>query len=251
MSAYLFDIDGTTLLGETALPGAVETVTQLRSAGTPFLWVTNNTSRSRDGWLERLDAAGLSPQPTELYTAGDASIDWVAAQAPVPRVHLLGTAELAGDFRDAGIEIVDADPELLVLGYDTTLTYDKAARFARHLLAGVPYVATHPDRTCPTPEGPIPDVGSFMAMFETATGRLPAHILGKPNATMIAGAARRLGVAVEDIVMVGDRLETDIRMANEAGAVSCLVLSGVTSAADLEDASDTPARVIAGIVELL
>lgn len=251
MSAYLFDIDGTTLLGGRALPGATRLFARLRAEGTPFLWVTNNTSRSRASWLARLNAAGLEPQRHELYTAGDASIDWITSRTPVPRVHLLGTEGLAGDFRAAGIPLVDDAPELLVLGYDTTLTYAKVARFAQHLLAGVPYVATHPDLTCPTPDGPIPDVGSFMTMFETATGRRPEEILGKPNATMIAGAAGRLEVEIPDIVMVGDRLETDIRMANDAGAGSCLVLTGVTDRAMLDASRVVPSRVIASIGELL
>ncbi|MDJ0976140.1 MAG: hypothetical protein QNJ98_16895, partial [Planctomycetota bacterium] len=130
MKGFLLDIDGTTLLGAEALPGARAFVFGLREAGTPFCWLTNNTSRSREDWLARLAAAGMEPQPHELYTAGDATIDWITAKPTPPRVYLVGTPSLAADFEAAGIALVDDGPELLVLGYDTTLTYAKIERLA-------------------------------------------------------------------------------------------------------------------------
>ena len=230
MRAFLLDIDGTTLLGSEALPGAIEFITELRARGTPFLWLTNNTSLSRAGWLSRLAEAGLEPTAEEIYTAGDATIDHLRALDPVPRLFLVGTTGLRRSFEEAGLVLTDEDPQAVVLGYDTELTYEKIRRAALFLQAGLPLYATHPDRTCPTPEGPIPDIGSFLAMFEVACGRT-AQVLGKPQPAMALGALARLGVAPADAIMVGDRLETDIRMARDAGLVSCLVLSGVTSGA--------------------
>lgn len=249
MSGFLIDIDGTTLLGAKAITGVSAFIHGLRAQATPFCWVTNNTSRSRAGWLARLGDAGFAPEPHELYTAGDATVDWIARQDPRPRVFLVGTPALASDFRAAGIELVDERPDLLVLGYDTTLTYEKIAALGLHLAQDIPFVATHPDLTCPTPAGPIPDVGSFIAMFETATGRRPDRILGKPARTMIEGAARHLGISPTDVVMVGDRLETDIRMANAAGVESWLVLSGITTRADAEASSDRPTRILGSLAE--
>lgn len=249
MTGYLLDIDGTTLLGADALPGARAFVERLRETGAPFSWLTNNTSRSRSGWLERLAAAGMAPEPHELYTAGDATIDWIVARPERPRVYLVGTDALKADFEAAGIVLVEEAPDLLVLGYDTTLTYAKIERLARFLLAGVEYVATHPDLTCPTPGGPIPDVGSFLALFETATGRRPDRILGKPEATMVEGALARLDVPAANAVMVGDRLETDIAMANRAGIASWLVLTGVASADDLAASDVEPTRVLASLTD--
>lgn len=250
MKAFLLDIDGTTLLGPKALPGAADFIAALRARGIRHLWMTNNTSLSREGWRRRLADAGLEARPEEIYTAGDATIDYLQALDPVPRIHLLGTPELAADFRDGGIVLTDEDPDAVVLGYDLGLTYEKLRVAALLLQRGLPFYATHPDPTCPTPEGPIPDVGSFLALFEIACGRT-ATVIGKPSASMVAGALRRLGCEAGDVAVVGDRLGTDIRMGNRAGITSYLVLSGVTGREDLAGADDTPTRVFDALGDVL
>ena len=243
MRAFLLDIDGTTLLGADALPGAAAFIEWLRAEGIPHLWMTNNTSRSRASWLARLEGAGLAPRAQELYTSGDATIEYLTAHHPRARIDLIGPVELRADFERAGLTITeDEDADTVVLAYDVELTYAKIRRAALRLQAGARFLATHPDVTCPTPEGPIPDVGSFLAMFETACGRT-ATVIGKPEATMVEGALARLGVEAADAVMVGDRLATDIAMAARAGIPSCLVRSGVTSAAELAAAPTRPDHV--------
>ncbi len=251
MRAFLLDIDGTTLLGEHALPGAEAFIGWLRAEAIPFLWMTNNTSRTRQAWLDRLASAGLDPRPEEMYTAGDATIDFLTAPEPRPRIDLIGPAALQAEFAAAGIDVVapEADADAVVLAYDVELTYAKIQRAALRLQAGAAFYATHPDVTCPTPDGPIPDVGSFLAMFETACGRTP-QVIGKPEATMVAGALGRLGIAAGDAVMVGDRLATDIAMAARAGLVGCLVLSGVTGAEDVAASTLQPDHVFGGIAEV-
>ncbi|MDJ0521458.1 MAG: HAD-IIA family hydrolase [Planctomycetota bacterium] len=246
MKAFLLDIDGTTLLGPEALPGAKAFVAWLRAEGIPFLWLTNNTSLSKGGWQRRLAAAGLDPRAAEIYTAGDATIDYLATRERPPRIHLVGTQDLRRAFNASGLVLDDRDPEAVVLGYDTELTYEKLREAALFLQKGLPFFATHPDDTCPTPEGPVPDVGAFLALFERATGRT-ARVLGKPEATMVEGALGRLGVPASEACAIGDRLATDIRMANRGGLTSCLVLSGVTAEADLEGSDDRPDHVFATI----
>lgn len=242
MKAFLLDIDGTTLLGADPLPGAAAFIDWLRAEGIPHLWMTNNTSRSRASWLARLDAAGLSPEPHELYTSGDATIEYLRAHHPDDRLYLVGPNELKADFVAAGLTLVEENADAVVLAYDIELTYTKIQRAALLLQGGARFFATHPDVTCPTPAGPIPDVGSFLAMFETACGRT-ATVIGKPEATMVEGALARLSIAAEDAVMVGDRLATDIAMAVQAGLPACLVRTGVTSAADLAAADPAPDHV--------
>jgi len=246
MKAFLLDIDGTTLLGEAALPGAVAFLKTLRGRGIPHLWLTNNSSLSRDGWHARLERAGLEPRPREIYTSGDATIDFLRGLDPVPSVYLVGTRALRRAFEEAGLVLAERDAEAVVLGYDTELTYAKICAAAHLLQRGAPFYATHPDVTCPSPEGPLPDIGAFIAMFESACGRRPT-ILGKPQASMAAGALGRLGVAAGDAAVVGDRLETDIRMANDAGLASFLVLTGVTTAADAAASADRPTRTFADL----
>ncbi|MAG56502.1 MAG: hypothetical protein CMJ83_09440 [Planctomycetes bacterium] len=250
--AVLLDIDGTTLLGTGALPGARALVDDLRERSVPLVWLTNNTSRSRDAWCARLADAGFDPRPDELYTAGDATIDFLKGKDPRPSVWLVGPPGLADDFTSAGLVIDDAHPDVVVLAYDTTLTYDRIARTAHLLQAGLPYIATHPDPTCPDPDGPLPDVGSFIAMFDVACGRRPT-VIGKPEPAMIHQVLARLGVAPGDALMIGDRLATDIRMANSAGVPSCLVLTGATSAEDVghAPAADRPDQVLASLRDLL
>lgn len=249
MKAFLLDIDGTTLLGPDALPGAIDFVAELRSREIPFLWVTNNTSLSKASWVERLAGAGLAPTPEEVYTAGDATIDFLRGLTPSPRVYLVGTQDLRAAFVEAGIDVTDAEADAVVLAYDTELTYEKIRTAALLLQAGVPFYATHPDMTCPTPEGPIPDVGSFLAMFEAACSRVP-QVIGKPEPTMALGALGRLGVEPADAVMVGDRLETDIRMAQAIGMTSCLVLTGVTSDDALSGVAPSPTHVAGSLADV-
>ena len=250
MKAALLDIDGTTLLGRAPLPGAEAVVRWLRAESIPLLWITNNTSRSRGAWLERLAAAGMEPSPDELYTAGDATIDWLGALDPTPPLYLVGTRDLEADFRAAGLPVAPpAEAEMVVLAYDTELTYEKLSTAALLLRRGVRYVATHPDVNCPTPDGPIPDVGSFMALLEASCGRRP-EVIGKPHATMVEGALGRLGVSREDAVLVGDRLETDMRMAHEAGIRGMLVLTGVTTRAEAERSRWRPPTICASLIEV-
>ncbi|MDF1700347.1 MAG: HAD-IIA family hydrolase [Planctomycetota bacterium] len=246
MKAFLLDIDGTTLLGADPLPGAQAFVTWLRAEGIPHLWMTNNTSRSRSAWLARLEAAGLEPRPEELYTSGDATIEYLGAHHPEARIYLVGPQELRGDFEAAGLNVVEAEADTVVLAYDVELTYAKIRTAALLLQEGAAFFATHPDVTCPTPEGPIPDVGSFLAMFELACGRTPV-VIGKPEATMAAGALARLGVEAHEAVMVGDRLATDLAMARRAGLMGCLVLSGVTAQDELFGATAQPDHVFADL----
>ncbi len=249
MTAFLLDIDGTTLLGPEALPGAAAFIEALRDRGIRHLWMTNNTSLSRESWRRRLEDAGIAARAEEIYTAGDATIDFLCGLDPAPRVHLLGTDDLASDFRAGGIELADGDADALVLGYDLGLTYEKIRKAAFLLQRGVPFYATHPDVTCPSPDGPIPDVGSFLAMFEVACGRR-ATVIGKPSAAMVDGALQRLGCSRDDLVVVGDRLATDIRMGNDAGITSYLVLTGVTTQADLDAAPEQPTRTFASLADV-
>ena len=251
MKAILFDIDGTTLLGEEALPGAVEIFREVRARNIPHLWLTNNTSLSREGWYGRLAAAGLEPELSQIYTAGEATIDHLRGLDPVPSICLVGTRALRDAFRSAGLVVVaDGEPaDVVVLGYDTELTYGKVRAAALLLQQGVPFFATHPDKTCPSPQGALPDVGSFIAMFEAACARTPV-VLGKPQPAMVEGALARLGVSAADTVMVGDRLETDIRMANAAGMASILVMTGVTTSEQVLASGDRSTWTFASLADV-
>jgi HAD superfamily hydrolase (TIGR01450 family) len=147
----------------------------------------------------------------------------------------LGVPSFVEKVRASGYEIVDRDPDWVLLGFDQTLTYDKIRSAARALLGGAGFVATHPDMVCPTADGPIPDTGSFIRMFEASTGRTPI-ICGKPYPAMIEGALARLDGRAENAAIIGDRLYTDMAMGRAAGILAVLVLSGETKRGDIEKA---------------
>ena len=151
------------------------------------------------------------------------------------------------------MQVVEDGADVVVLGFDTTLAYDRLAKACHLLRSGAEYIATHPDVNCPTPDGPIPDAGAMMAMIEASTGRTPHRIIGKPSVDILRRAAALAEVEVSACVMVGDRLETDIKMALDAGATPVLVLTGVTQPDDPRLADPDWSRglhIVRGVHEL-
>jgi HAD superfamily hydrolase (TIGR01450 family) len=255
-TAFAFDLDGTVYLGDTLLPGAREFLHALAEGGVPHVFATNNSSDPGSRYVERLQRLGIAASREQVLTSNDVAIAHLRT-AGVTRPLLLATPDVVREYREHGYHTMDddpdadrnAEPEAVVLTFDTTLTYDKLARAAHWIRAGVPYFATHPDKTCPTPLGPIPDCGSFIALLEHATGRSPT-ILGKPQRQMADAIRSRLDRPAADIAFVGDRLYTDVRMANENGFLAVLTLTGETTADDLGASEHTPDVVVANLSEL-
>ena len=152
---------------------------------------------------------------------------------------------------NVGISTDDQNPEYVVLGYDTEISYDKISKGSVFMHQGVPLVASHPDMVCPSPEGGLPDVGAYLAMLKVTTGKDPEHITGKPNPGMIMHKINELGLKPSECAMVGDRLYTDMEMAIQAGCVSVLVLSGEATAADLEESGKIVDVVVNSVDSLL
>ena len=246
--AFAFDLDGTIYLQGTPLPGALELLAELRSRHVPHLFVTNNSSVSGDRYLRKLTDLGLQIDRDQILTSADVAKAHLLDKG-LRRPWLLATDEVRADFAQTGLVHTEDMPDSVLLAFDTSLTYAKLASATRLIAAGLPYLATHPDVTCPVPGGFLPDTGSFIELFHAATGRRP-EILGKPMAGMSAEVTRRLGCPPSRIAFVGDRLETDIRMASDAGFVSVLTLTGVTGTADLNDSGLTPDVTVAGMTEL-
>ena len=193
---------------------------------------------------------GVRQEDARIYTAGDATISYLKSNYPGKHVFLVGTQSLHSNFQQEGIVLVEKDPEVLVLGYDTELTYQKLVDFCLYLRQGLPYVATHPDLNCPSPIGPLPDIGSFMSLIQTSTGRMPDVVLGKPNPGIVQELAKGWGVKVSEILMVGDRLYTDIALGKTAGVKTALVLSGETRREDLAIAKIQPDLVFENLTDL-
>lgn len=229
--ALAFDLDGTIYLQGTPLPGALELLGALKAAGVPYLLVTNNSSVSGATYMQKLTALGLQPERSQVLTSNDVAMSHLRL-AGIERPYLLATDEVRADYRAVGLTHEEREPDAVLLTFDMELTYDKLAAATRLISAGLPYLATHPDVTCPVPGGFLPDTGAYIELFAAATGRRP-QVLGKPHAGMISEIHRRLGMPAEQIAFVGDRLQTDLQMAADAGFVGVLTLTGVTQQGEL------------------
>ncbi len=230
---FLLDMDGTFYLGDRLLQGALEFIRCLERRGRDYLFLTNNSSKHGREYADKIARLGLPVPESKIFTSGEATALYLQESYPGAKVFLLGTPSLIDEFRGQGIQLESDAPELVVLGFDTTLTYAKIRRMCDLVRTGLPFIATHADFNCPTPDGPMPDVGSMLAMVKASTGRDPDMVIGKPNRMIVDAAARKLGLPVDALGMIGDRLYTDIALGQTAGIATILVLSGETSREDL------------------
>ena len=226
-------MDGTIYVDEQLQPRATDLLRLLEETGRSYLFLTNNSSARASDYQARLRRLGIDVPAARVLTSGEATVAYVLRKTPYRRVFLLGTPSLEAEFREAGLELTDDDPDCVVLGFDKTLTYAKLERACLLLARGLPYLATHPDFTCITAAGLIPDTGAFIVGIEKVTGRLP-RVIGKPEPEMVAAALERLGSVAARTAIVGDQLDTDMTMARRAGLFGVLVLSGETSRQRLE-----------------
>ena len=245
------DMDGTIYLGSTLFPFTKKFLSDMSDAGIGYSFLTNNPSKSVADYLKKLEAMGIEADEDNMYTTSLAAIDYIKAHYPqAKRLFLLGTPSMISQFEKAGFESCADDPDdvpdVLVVAFDMTLEYSRLCRAAWWASQGVPYIATNPDRVCPTDQQVVlVDCGSICKCIEHATGRQPDITLGKPDPNMLKGILDRHGLQPDEIAMVGDRIYTDTAMAHNAGAFGVLVLSGETTLetaeAVAEDARTNPA----------
>jgi HAD superfamily hydrolase (TIGR01457 family) len=237
---YLLDMDGTFYLGDRLLEGALRFIDVLRAQGKSFLFLTNNSSKHRRQYAEKINRLGLPLAEEAVLTSGEATALYLRERHPEAGIFLVGTPSLEDEFRQHGFRLVERSPQFLVLGFDTTLTYRKLWALCDFVRAGLPYIATHPDFNCPTETGFMPDVGAMIAFVKAATGREPDLVVGKPNRLIVEAAALKMNLAVEQLAMIGDRLYTDIALGQSSGIATVLVLSGETKVEDLKDSPFRP-----------
>lgn len=247
-------MDGTIYLGKRLFPQSQPFLASLARLGIGHSFLTNNCSRSRHEYVLHLRGIGIDADVDSIQTSAQATAYHIQARLPhVKRLFVLGTDGLDDDFRQAGFDVVDHDPEAVVVGFDTKLTYDVLCQTAYWIGRGLPYIATHPDRICPT-DRPIvlPDCAAICALLETATGRRPDAIPGKPNPAMLQAVCAKYVLKANEVMMVGDRLYTDIRMGRDAGAIAVLTLTGEAKKTDLAScpAETQPDLVVEHLGEL-
>ena len=248
-SGFMIDMDGTVYKGGKVIPGAIEFIETLKARGIPFMFVTNNSSSARGKYLKRLLGMGFDVDISNVLTSAVATARFILSERPGKRVYAVASPEVVEEFRQAGIDIVDEDPDIVLLTFDRTITYEKINKAYRFLTDGAEFIATHPDDLCPTEDAYDIDIGPFIRMFEQMC-QTSAIIVGKPNGLMLRMAAREMGVDPADTVMVGDRLYTDIEMAIRAGTGSILVLSGETTRETLEASGKHPTYVLDSVADI-
>lgn len=225
---YCIDMDGTIYLENTLFDKVHETIAHLRKK-VKILFLTNNSSKSSDEYIKKLKKLGIEITPDEIYTSGQATCEYICHHFPNKSVYILGTKALQDEFRKHHIKLTYKNPDLCVLGYDTTLSYKKLCKFTNFLNQGKPYIATHPDINCPAKPYYVPDIGSFMQLIKESTNRTPSLICGKPYQIMGETIMKKFNLKCDEIAMIGDRLNTDIAFANNNKFKSILVLSGETT----------------------
>lgn len=251
---FLLDMDGTIYLSDTLFDGTRQFLHHVISIGGRYLFLTNNSSRGTDAYIEKLARLGIDAGPEDFLTSADATIRYLRGTYPPDTVYYVcGTRTLKAQLRQNGLlvaEQVQPDVSVVLLGYDTELTYEKLESCCILLNRGLDYVATHPDAVCPTWYGSAPDCGSVIEMLHTATGRRP-KIIGKPQPEMALLAMEKYGFSAEQTCLIGDRIYTDIACGVNAGIDTIFVLSGEGVMADIERYHITPAYCMQNIREVL
>ncbi len=264
IDGFVFDLDGTVYLGESALPGAVDAIAELRRRGKRVLFVSNKPLEPRSAYARKLTRLGVPAGDEDVITSAYVLARYLAVQEPGLRYYVVGEENLRTELRGQGLsvaeELADQDPmdvvrpigiDAVVVAFDRTLDYRKLNTAYQALRSGARYFATNGDNTCPMPDGDVPDAGAILAYMEQLTGRRPELIAGKPSTVILETALERLDLPAERCLMAGDRLETDIRMGKEAGMVAAVVLTGVSTRGDAEQASPRPDVVLENLGELL
>jgi len=244
------DLDGTVYLGNHLIDGSAQFLGFLEQNKVPHCFLSNNSSRSKRAYVEKLSRLGISAHEEQIILSTDGVIEFLKSKQ-INDAYIVGTRSMKQMFYDAGIHPESRRPKYVVIGYDTELTYEKLRKASLFLLNKAQLIATHCDVVCPTPEGPVPDAGSMLALFEKATGRQPAKIFGKPNPEMIGHILKKQNASPKDTVIMGDRIYTDMELANRIGCDFVLVLSGETKPADVEKLARKPALIVNNLGEII
>jgi NagD protein len=250
---WLTDMDGVLVHEGNALPGAAEFLQRLVDRNRRFLVLTNNSIFTPRDLAARLARSGLQVPEEAIWTSALATADFLSSQLPGGSAYVIGEAGLTTALYEAGYTLTDTDPDFVVLGETRSYSFEALTRAIRLIGAGARFIATNPDATGPSGEGPLPATGSVAAMITKATGREP-YFVGKPNPMMFRSAMNRIEAHSESTTMVGDRMDTDVVAGIEAGLDTVLVLSGSTRASEISRFPFRPSRVcdsIADVIELV
>lgn len=255
IKCFLFDMDGTINLGDEIIPGMEGFFDKLKAAGRDYYLLTNNSSRSHEHYVQKMNRLGVPVVREDILISSDAFVNWMQKTKAGARLFVLGTPQLKETIAAAGFTLtttLEEGADYVVVGFDQTLTYETLTIACRLIDKGVPYVATHPDVRCPIEGGEfIPDTGAMIELIKTATGKSPELILGKPYKYMVDVVLDKTGYKKEEIAMVGDRLATDIAFGLNNDILSIMVLTGEATLEDVENGAIKPDIILNHAKEIL
>jgi len=249
IESWLMDMDGVLVHEESAIPGADRFLSALRERAIPFLVLTNNSIYTQRDLSARLRASGLEVPEESIWTSALATAKFLEDQRPGGSAFVIGEAGLTTAMHQSGYTLTERDPDYVVLGETRTYSFERITQAIRLIAAGARFIATNPDPSGPSPDGPLPATGSVAALISKATGVEPYYV-GKPNPLMMRSALNAIDAHSETTAMIGDRMDTDVVSGLEAGLETVLVLTGVSTRESAERFPFRPSRILDSIAEL-
>ncbi|MBD7957541.1 HAD family hydrolase [Microbacterium sp. Sa4CUA7] len=250
IDCWLTDMDGVLVHENRPIPGAAELLAQWRDTGTPFLVLTNNPIFTPRDLSARLRASGLDVPEERIFTSAMATADFLHSQLPGGTAFVIGEAGLTTALHEAGYIMTETQPDYVVVGETRQYSFEAITKAIRFINNGARFIITNPDSTGPTPHGVVPATGAFAALITKATGREP-YVVGKPNPMMFRSALNRIGAHSESTGMIGDRMDTDVVAAIEAGLHSVLVLTGISDRSEIERHPFRPDEILDSVADLV
>jgi NagD protein len=247
---YLIDMDGVIYRGSEAIPGAAEFIRHLQDERIPYLFLTNNSSYTGLDVVVKLRKFGIDTSVDHVYTSALATAEFVRTQRPNGTAYVIGEGGLLNALNDVNYAISRESPDYVIVGEGRVLNYEMVEAAHRMIAQGAQLISTNADTWCPTDNGPRPGCGAIVALLESATGRKAYHV-GKPNPFMMRAARKEIGLRTDEVIMVGDTMETDIRGASDLGFQSILVLTGSSTRESLREFPFSPTRVVESIADLV
>ena len=247
---YLIDMDGVIYRGSEAIPGAVDFIRYLQEEHIPYLFLTNNSTYTPLDVVVKLRKFGIDTTKEHVYTSALATAAWVHQQKPDGTAFVIGEGGLLNALADVNYAISSESPDYVIVGEGRSLNFEQAEKAHRFIAMGSHLVSTNADTWCPTDNGPRPGCGAIVAMLESATGRKAYHV-GKPNPFMMREARKKIELSTDEVIMIGDTMDTDIRGATDLSFRSILVLTGSTSMETLAEYPYRPTKVVNSIGELI
>ncbi|MGQ9856183.1 MAG: HAD-IIA family hydrolase [Fervidobacterium sp.] len=236
---FILDIDGTFYISGKLFDGSKRFYEAIKSQSRKMVFLTNNSNRTLESYVEEFKNMGIEISKEQIVTAGVATAQYLYDEFGSKKVYVVGTDDIKLEFQNAGHQVVENNPEIVVVTFDKTLTYEKLKKATQFISRGALFVVTNPDLNCPSDEGPLPDAGAIASLIRKASGMYPNIVFGKPEPKLIEMVMKHNNVTREETCMVGDRLYTDILAGLQAGTLTCLVLTGE---ATLEQAEKSPIK---------